>query len=287
MAATIINGKDVAAKLNAETKEMVAAKRAMGIVPCLTVILVGEDPASISYVTAKKKALMELGMEGKDITLSDTISETELLDIIKAENEDKSVHGILVQLPLPKHIRESIIMEAILPEKDVDCFSAVSIGRMLRGDTTFLPCTPHGVIVLLMESKIPLAGSHAVVVGRSNIVGKPLALLLARREANSTVTICHTGTRDLKQETLRADILIAAAGMPGLITGDMIKEGAAVIDVGVNRVADPSKKSGFSLKGDVVYEEALAKAGYITPVPGGVGPMTIAMLMRNVVLAAL
>ena len=252
-----------------------------GILPCLAVILAGDNAASLSYVRGKRKALLEAGMEGRDFRLSAAVSEDELLSLIASQNSDPSVHGILVQLPLPEHIREEAIINAIDPRKDVDCFHPLSLGKVLTGRHVFLPCTPQGIVVLLEQMNIPISGSHVVVVGRSNIVGKPLAMLLSRRELNATVTICHTGTRDLKSHTLRADILIAAAGMPGLIRGNMIKEDAAVIDVGVNRVLDPSSKKGYRLQGDVVFEEALEKAAWITPVPGGVGPMTIAMLMKN------
>jgi len=241
---------------------------------------VGEDPASVSYVRGKRKALAEAGMEGRDICLPEAVSEGELLSIIADLNTDVKVHGILVQLPLPAHIREEQVIEAITPGKDVDCFHPVSLGRLLRGRAGFLPCTPQGIVVLLEAMKIPVAGRHAVVVGRSNLVGKPLAMLLAGRGLNATVTICHTGTEDLASFTRQADILVAAAGKPGLITGGMIKKGAAVIDVGV------TKKGDRHLVGDVVFDEALQRAGWITPVPGGVGPMTVAMLMRNVVLAA-
>ena len=286
MAAIIIDGKAIAAKVSGETREKASLLKEQGITPCLGVILVGDDPASHSYVKAKQKALADAGMDGRDFRLPGTASEEELLSIIASLNEDKKVHGILVQLPLPRHIRETAVIDAILPQKDVDSFHPVSLGKLLQGEKGFLPCTPHGVVVLLKELNIPVSGSNTVIVGRSNIVGKPLALLLARKENNATVTICHTGTKNLSEHTLRADILIAAAGMPGLIKGDMVKQGAAVIDVGVNRVEDATAKAGFRLKGDVEYDEALERAGWITPVPGGVGPMTIAMLMRNVVEAA-
>lgn len=279
MAAIIIEGKEIAAKVREELKARVELLKQRGITPCLAVVLVGDDPGSVSYVKGKQKALAGAGMEGRDIRLPETIAEEELLSLIASLNADEAVHGILVQLPLPAHIREDLIISSIDPRKDVDCFHPVSLGKLLQGQSGFLPCTPHGVVVLLKELKIPVSGSHVVVVGRSNIVGKPLAMLLARKDLNATVTICHTGTRDLSSHTLQADILIAAAGMPGLIKGNMIKKGAAVIDVGVNM------ESG-RLVGDVVFDEALETAGWITPVPGGVGPMTIAMLMQNVVEAA-
>ena len=286
MAAIIIDGKAVGQKVREEAKQRTAVLREKGVVPCLAVVLAGEDPASVSYVTAKGKALAEAGMEGRDIRLSAGVSETELLAVIAELNRDTKVHGILVQLPLPKHINEDRVITAIDPEKDVDGFHPVSVGNMILGRPGFIPCTPHGVLVLLRELKIPLSGAHAVVAGRSNIVGKPLANLLASRSVNATVTICHTGTKDLSSYTLEADIVIAAAGKPGLITADMVRPGAAVIDVGVNRVPDTSTKSGYRLCGDVDFPAVAEKAGYITPVPGGVGPMTIAMLMQNVVQAA-
>ena len=285
MAAVIIDGKAVGQRVRDEAKQRTAVLLEKGVTPCLAVVLVGEDPASISYVTAKEKALAEAGMEGKDIRLPVDVPQTELLALIDGLNKDPKVHGILVQLPLPKHIDENLVITAIDPEKDVDGFHPVSVGNMVLGRPGFLPCTPHGVLVLLRELKIPISSAHAVVVGRSNIVGKPLANLLTRKDVNATLTVCHTGTKDLARHTLEADILIAAVGKPGLIAADMVKPGAAVIDVGVNRVPDATTKSGFRLCGDV--EAAVTeKAGYITPVPGGVGPMTIAMLMQNVVQAA-
>jgi methylenetetrahydrofolate dehydrogenase (NADP+)/methenyltetrahydrofolate cyclohydrolase len=285
MAATVIDGKAVAAKLRGEARDKTELLKKRGIVPCLAVVLVGEDPGSVSYVKGKQKALSDAGMDGRDIRLPETVSEAELLAVVDSLNADGKVHGILVQLPLPAHIREEVIINAINPKKDVDCFHPVSVGRLLLGQSGFLPCTPHGVVVLLRELKIPVSGKHVVVVGRSNIVGKPLAMLLARREQNATVTLCHTGTEDLPSHTRRADILVAAAGKAGLVKGDMIKEGAAVIDVGVNQAAGKTR-DGSRLVGDVVFDEALEKAGWITPVPGGVGPMTIAMLLQNVIEAA-
>jgi methylenetetrahydrofolate dehydrogenase (NADP+)/methenyltetrahydrofolate cyclohydrolase len=285
VAARIIDGKEIGKKIREEAKQRAAATREKGIVPWLAVFLVGEDPASVSYVTGKEKALAEADMESRDIRLPADIAENELLSLIATLNKDSAVHGILVQLPLPRHINEDRIITAIDPSKDVDGLHPVSMGNMILGRPGFLPCTPHGVLVLLREINIPLSGAHAVVVGRSNLVGKPLANLLARRDANATVTICHTGTTDLARHTLQADILIAAAGKPTLITPDMIRPGAAVIDVGVNRITDASKKSGFRLCGDV-DDAAAERAGYLTPVPGGVGPMTIAMLLHNVIQAA-
>jgi len=285
MAARIIDGKEIGAKVREDAKQRALVLQAKGIAPCLAVVLVGEDPASVSYVTGKERALAEAGMESRDIRLPAATTESELLSLIATLNNDAHIHGILVQLPLPSHINEDHVIAAINPSKDVDGLHPVSMGNMLLGRPGFLPCTPHGVLVLLREIKVPLSGAHAVVVGRSNLVGKPLANLLTRRDANATVTICHTGTKDLARFTLQADILIAAAGKPGLITPEMVRPGATVIDVGVTRVTDATKKSGFRLCGDV--DSAVAeKAGYFTPVPGGVGPMTIAMLLRNVIQAA-
>jgi methylenetetrahydrofolate dehydrogenase (NADP+)/methenyltetrahydrofolate cyclohydrolase len=284
--AVIIDGKAAAKKLQDRLRARTAVLGERGILPCLAVILAGENPASLSYVGAKEKALAEAGMGSRDFRLPEGTSQGELLSLIAELNADPLVHGILVQLPLPPHISEDSVIAAIDPAKDVDGFHPVSMGNMVLGRPGFLPCTPHGVLVLLREYGIPLSGAHAVVLGRSNIVGRPLANLLARREQNATVTLCHTGTRDLASITRQADILIAAAGKPGLVRADMIKEGAAVIDVGVNRVPDPQAKRGYRLRGDVDFEGAAEKAGFISPVPGGVGPMTIAMLLQNVVRAA-
>lgn len=286
MSATIIDGFQIAANVRARVAQKVSELKEKGIVPCLAVILVGEDPASVSYVTGKEKALAEVGMADKSIRLPADTTEEALLKLIGELNEDKSVHGILVQLPLPKHINEEKVIMAISPDKDVDGFHPVSVGNMVIGKKSYLPCTPHGVLVLLREMNIETKGAHAVVVGRSNIVGKPLSVLLARKDVNATVTICHTGTKDIAYYTKQADILIAAVGKPGVITADMIKPGAAVIDVGVNRIPDATKKSGFRLVGDVDFEAAKEVASFITPVPRGVGPMTIAMLMQNTLEAA-
>ncbi|GHV46995.1 bifunctional protein FolD [Spirochaetia bacterium] len=286
MPAIIIDGKAISLKVREEVKRRAGKLEPRGIVPCLAVILVGEDPASLSYVTAKEKALAEAEMASRDYRLAASTGEDELLALIGRLNADEQVHGILVQLPLPSHISEERVITAIDPRKDVDGFHPVSVGNMVLGRPGFLPCTPHGVLVLLRELRIPTAGAHAVVLGRSNIVGKPLANLLSRRDVNATVTICHTGTKELPSITRQGDILIAAAGRAGLVTADMVKEGAAVIDVGVNRVADSGAKKGYRLRGDVDYGPVAEKAAWITPVPGGVGPMTIAMLLQNVVEAA-
>ena len=281
MSATIIDGKAIAAQVRGEVAEKVSALKAKGITPCLAVILVGENPASVSYVTGKQKALAEVGMADRSLHLPESTTEEELLKIIDDLNKDTAVHGILVQLPLPEHINEEKVLLAIDPEKDVDGFHPMNVGNLVIGKKAFLPCTPHGIIVLLEKMGIETSGKHAVVIGRSNIVGKPVSLLLARKETNCTVTICHTGTKNMAEMTRQADILIAATGRPHTVTKDMVKPGAVVIDVGVNRIPDDTKKSGFRLTGDCDYADLLETASFITPVPGGVGPMTIAMLMLN------
>lgn len=286
MAAQIIDGKSIAQSIREEIKIKTEALKTKGITPCLAVILVGSNPASVSYVTGKQKALAEVGMNDRSVRLPESTTEQELISLIQELNADKSVHGILVQLPLPQHIDEEKIILAIDPAKDVDGFHPVNVGNLVIGKKTFLPCTPHGIIVLLKRMNIETDGKSAVVIGRSNIVGKPAALLLARKDLNATVTICHSGTKNIADITRRADILIAAAGRANIVTADMVKEGAAVIDVGVNRIPDASKKSGFRLAGDVDFENVKEKAAFITPVPGGVGPMTIAMLMANTLEAA-
>lgn len=286
MECKVIDGKAVAQDIRAQVAMRVEALKAKGVMPALSVILVGDNPASVSYVTGKQKALAEAGMVDKSIHLPESTSERELLDLIAKLNADPSVHGILVQLPLPKHINEEKVTLAIDPKKDVDGFHPVNMGNLLIGRKGFLPCTPHGVLILLERAGVQTNGARAAVIGRSNIVGKPMALLLSRKEYNSTVTLCHTGTKDLSAITREADIIIAAAGRPNTVTADMVKEGAVVIDVGVNRVPDASKKSGFRLVGDVDYEAIKQKASVITPVPGGVGPMTIALLMQNTIEAA-
>lgn len=286
MSATIIDGKAIAAQVRGEVAEKVSALKAKGITPCLAVILVGENPASVSYVTGKQKALAEVGMADRSFHLPESTTEEELLKIIDDLNKDTAVHGILVQLPLPEHINEEKVLLAIDPEKDVDGFHPMNVGNLVIGKKAFLPCTPHGIIVLLEKMGIETSGKHAVVIGRSNIVGKPVSLLLARKETNCTVTICHTGTKNMAEMTRQADILIAATGRPHTVTKDMVKPGAVVIDVGVNRIPDDTKKSGFRLTGDCDYADLLETASFITPVPGGVGPMTIAMLMFNTLESA-
>jgi methylenetetrahydrofolate dehydrogenase (NADP+)/methenyltetrahydrofolate cyclohydrolase len=257
-------------------------------VPGLGVILVGEDPASKSYVTAKERACEELGIYSDDNRLPAETSQEELLQMVKKMNADPKINGILVQLPLPKGLNESEVLLAIDPEKDVDGFHPMNIGKMMVGEKAFLPCTPHGVIQLLLRSGVTIEGAKVVIVGRSNIVGKPLANMLIQKNAkgNATVTVCHTRTKDLAHHTKQADIVIAAAGRPNTITADMVKEGVVVIDVGVNRVEDATKKKGYRLVGDVDFEAVKEKASFITPVPGGVGPMTITMLLFNTVESA-
>ena len=286
MSAIIIDGKQVAADIRAEVAQKVLELKKNGKNACLAVILVGENPASVSYVTGKQKALAEVGMQDRSVHLPENTSEEDLLKLIEQLNNDDTVHGILVQLPLPKHINEDKVIMAISPEKDVDGFHPVNVGNMMIGRPGFLPCTPHGIIVLLQRMGIETSGKHAVVIGRSNIVGKPVSVLLAQKSVNCTVTLCHTGTKNLSEITKQADIVVVASGHPHTLTGDMIKEGAVVIDVGVNRIPDPSKKSGFRLVGDCDFDDLKEKASFITPVPGGVGPMTIAMLMVNTLESA-
>jgi methylenetetrahydrofolate dehydrogenase (NADP+)/methenyltetrahydrofolate cyclohydrolase len=288
MTAKIIDGKQVAADMRAELKEEVAKLKEKGIVPGLGVILVGEDPASKSYVTAKERTCEELGIYSDDNRLPEETTQQELLALVEKMNKDPKIHGILVQLPLPKHLNEAEVLLAINPDKDVDGFHPTNVGKMVVGEKAFLPCTPHGVIQLLLRSGVTIEGANVVIVGRSNIVGKPLANMLIQKNAtgNATVTVCHTRTKDLADKTKQADIVIAAAGRPNMVTADMVKEGVVVIDVGVNRVEDATKKSGYRLVGDVDFEAVKEKASLITPVPGGVGPMTITMLMYNTVESA-
>ena len=276
--ATILNGKQVAAEIRAELKTRAEALRKDGIVPCLAVLLAGDDPASKIYVRNKKRACEEIGIESRELLFPENVTEEELIAQIRALNEDAAVDAMLVQLPLPKHIDEARVLAEIAPEKDADGFHVVNAGRLFTGQTSVLPCTPAGCMELLRRANVEFSGKHAVVVGRSNIVGKPMAMLLLNEHC--TVTICHSRTKDLARFTRDADILVAAVGRPGIITGEMIKPGAAVIDVGINRL-----ESG-KLMGDVDFASAEPVAGAITPVPGGVGPMTIAMLMQNAILAA-
>ncbi len=285
---TIIDGKKVAADIRAELKIKIdQLKTEDKALPGLVTILVGEDPASKVYVRMKHKACDEVGINSKAEVLDASITENELLKLIEQYNNDPLFHGILVQLPLPKHINEDAVIEAISPAKDVDGFHPKNVGKMVIGKETFFPCTPHGVVELLQRYNIETKGKHVVVVGRSNIVGKPVAnLLLQKKEgANAIVTVCHSAAEDLSYHTKQADILIAAIGRPEFIKEEMVKEGCVVIDVGVNRVDDSTSKKGYKLVGDVDFENVSKKASHITPVPGGVGPMTIAMLLKNTYLA--
>jgi len=289
MSARIIDGKLIAQQIRAELKQEVARlQREQGITPGLGVVLVGDDPASASYVTAKETACAEIGIYSDDNRLPADTAQEALLALVDRLNRDPRIHGILVQLPLPRHLDESAVLQAIDPDKDVDGFHPVNVGRMVLGERAFISCTPHGVIQLLQRSGVALDGAHVVIVGRSNIVGKPLANLLVQKGplGNATVTVCHTHTRDLARHTLQADIVVAAAGRPKTITADMIRAGAVVIDVGVNRIPDASRKSGFRLVGDVDFDAVKEKASLLTPVPGGVGPMTITMLLHNTVESA-
>ena len=289
MAAEIIDGKKIAETIRAELgEEIERLKTEHQVTPGLAVVLVGEDPASQSYVRMKNKACQKLGMYSEQHTLPAETSEQELLELVKSLNCNEKIHGILVQLPLPDHIDEHKVIETILPEKDVDGFHPVNIGKVLIGLDGFRPCTPYGVQKMLSYSGIDPAGKHVVVVGRSNIVGKPIAAMLMQKqkEANATVTVCHSRTKDLAAVTRQADILIAAIGRAEMITADMVSEGVVVIDVGMNRVDDPGSKRGYKLVGDVKFDEVSQKCKAISPVPGGVGPMTITMLLYNTVQSA-
>jgi methylenetetrahydrofolate dehydrogenase (NADP+) / methenyltetrahydrofolate cyclohydrolase len=278
MSAQIIDGKKVAADIQEGLKKEIADLKARGIDPCLAVVLVGENPASKKYVASKEKTCVQLGIASVAHKMPETSTQEELINLIATLNNDKKVHGILVQLPLPKGLDEKEVMNRISPEKDVDGFGPQSLGRLVLDEPGFLPCTPHGAMKMLDAYGIDPSGKHAVVLGRSVIVGKPLALLLLRK--NATVTICHSRTADLRQECLRGDILCVAIGKPKFVKGDWIKEGAAVIDIGINVTAEGK------IVGDVDFDAAKERAGFITPVPGGAGPMTIAMLMYNTVQAA-
>ncbi|MFI8714892.1 bifunctional methylenetetrahydrofolate dehydrogenase/methenyltetrahydrofolate cyclohydrolase FolD [Brevibacillus brevis] len=278
MAATILQGKEVAQSIRAELANEVAELKKQGVVPGLTVVIVGDDPASHSYVRGKAKGCEEVGISSEIIRKDGDITEEELLVIIQQLNENPNVNGILVQLPLPAHISEHAVIEAIAPEKDVDGFHPISIGNMVLGNDTMLPCTPHGIIELIKRTGTQMAGKHAVVIGRSNIVGKPVSLLL--QQENATVTMCHSRTQNLEEYTQKADILVVATGRAHMIGKEHVKPGAVVIDVGVNRI-----ETG-KLVGDVKFDEVKEVASFITPVPGGVGPMTITMLLKNTVAAA-
>jgi len=288
MSAKILNGKEISAEMREELKQEIVELKAQGVTPGLGVLLVGDDPASRSYVTAKEKCCADLGMYSSEKKLPATASREEILAEVNAFNNDAAVHGILVQLPLPDASIEQEVIDTIKPEKDVDGFHPVSVGRMMLGQETFLPCTPHGVLHMLKRSGIQAEGAHVVVLGRSNIVGRPLSNMLSLKSdlGNATVTLCHTRTKNTADLTRQADIVIVAAGRPNTLTPDMVKDGAVVIDVGVNRVEDSSKKRGYRLAGDADYDGLLGKVSAITPVPGGVGPMTITMLMVNTVESA-
>ena len=276
--AQLIDGKAIAAEITEEMRLRAQALREKGIVPCLAVILAGNDPASEIYVRNKRRACKRAGIESRMIRLDQSVSREEILREIHALNQDPAVHAVLVQLPLPGHLDETEILSAVLPEKDADGFHPLNAGRLLTGEKGVLPCTPAGCMELLRRTGVSLSGAEAVVIGRSNIVGKPMSLLLLRE--NCTVTLCHSRTKNLAEHVRRADVVICAVGRPGLVTGEMIKPGATVIDVGINRLADGR------VVGDADFESVSAVAGALTPVPGGVGPMTIAMLMKNAILAA-
>lgn len=289
MSAKIIDGKKVAKLIRDEVRQDVADWMEAGYrAPFLQVVLVGNDPASDVYVGAKTRACKEVGIETDTMRLPDTISAKELKKVIGNLNNDNSVDGILVQLPLPTHLSADDVIESIDYRKDVDGFHPMNVGRLTIGQPSFQSCTPAGIFELLKHYSIPTKGKHAVVVGASNIVGRPVSILLSREESigKATTTVCHKYTKDLTQHTISADILVVAAGQPNLIRGEMVKEGVVVIDVGINRVADESKDKGYSLVGDCHFESVKEKASWITPVPGGVGPMTVAMLMKNTLLAA-
>ena len=288
MSAKLIDGKSISADIRNELKHKINDLNKNGIIPGLGVILVGDDPASKSYVSAKERACESIGIYSDDNRYSSKITENDLLDKIESLNNDPKIHGILVQLPLPPHINSTLVLNAITPNKDVDRFHPVNVGKMMIGEDSFLPCTPHGIIQLLKRCNIETKGKHAVVIGRSNIVGKPIANMLFQKnmDTNATVTICHTSTNNLKDFTRTADIIIVASGQPNTLTSDMVKPGVVIIDVGVNRVEDVSKKNGFRLVGDVDFDGLFDIASAITPVPGGVGPMTITMLLYNTVKSA-
>ncbi|MDX1393602.1 MAG: bifunctional 5,10-methylenetetrahydrofolate dehydrogenase/5,10-methenyltetrahydrofolate cyclohydrolase [Gemmatimonadota bacterium] len=289
MRAKLIDGRKIAAEIRAEVAEDAAELTAVGVKPGLGVVLVGDDPASHVYVRMKTRACAEAGLHARDITPPADITQAELLAIVDDLNEDPAIHGILVQLPLPKHLNEREVTERILPSKDVDGFHPVNQGRMAQGDPdAFRPATPAGVQELIKRTGVDTTGKHVVIVGRSNIVGMPMSTIMLQKEpgANATVTVAHSRTVDLPSITRQGEILIVGVGVPEIVKGDMVREGAVVIDVGVNRVDDPTTERGYRLVGDVEFEAAAERADWITPVPGGVGPMTIAMLLRNTVTAA-
>lgn len=287
--AKILSGKELAEKMRQEMKsEIDELKMHHNLVPGLAVVLIGDNPASLSYVKGKEKACARVGILSREYKFDADYKEEQLLKLIRELNHDPLIHGILVQLPLPEHINEEEILYAIDPTKDVDGFHPVNIGKMMIGAPSFLPCTPHGIQQLLLRNNIEISGKHVVIVGRSNIVGKPLAMILVQKNpgANATVTMCHTRTKNMAEITNLADILVVAAGRPHTVNANMVKQGAVVIDVGVNRVEDKSKKRGYRLIGDVEFDEVSEKASAISPVPGGVGPMTITMLLHNTIQSA-
>lgn len=287
MTAKIVSGQEIAAQVYAELRERIQRLKERGVLPGLAMVRVGEDPASVSYMKQKEKSSQDLGIYSETIVFPEDTPEVRLLEEIRRLNADPKFHGIIVQLPLPRHIAPRQVIEAIDPQKDVDCFHPVNVGKLLIGEPYLLPCTPHGVWQILRRSGYSPEGRHVVICGRSNINGKPLFAILIQKKAgaNATVTVCHTGTPNLAHFTRQADILIVAMGTPRAITADMVREGAVVIDVGVNRVPDPTKKAGFRLVGDTDFEALVEKVAAITPVPGGVGPMTVAMLLWNTVTA--
>lgn len=285
--AKIIDGRALSAEIRSEVKAAVNNRLASGKrAPYLVVILIGDDPGSASYVRGKARASAEVGIKSDTLKYDASISESEVLEIVHRLNEDDSVDGILVQLPLPDHIDERKVIKAIDPAKDVDCFHPESVGNLVIGIDGFKPATPAGIVEMLVRSGIETSGKHCVIIGRSNIVGKPLANLLLKKGLDCTVTVCHSRTKNLQSIAIQADILVAAIGRPNFVTGDMVKPGAVVIDVGINRVDDPGSERGYRLVGDVDFEAASKKASFITPVPGGVGPMTIAVLLQNTLRAA-
>lgn len=289
MSAKILDGKALAQTMREEMKqEIEELKKTKNLTPGLAVVLVGEDPASVSYVTGKRKACAHVGIYSREENHPASMRESDLLKLVEELNRDEQVHGILVQLPLPDHIDETQVLHAMDPAKDVDGFHPFNVGQMMIGEDTFLPCTPHGIQQMLMRSGIETESRHVVIVGRSNLVGRPLANILLQKKphANATVTVCHSRTKDIGAYTRQADILVAAIGRANTITADMVSEGAVVIDVGVNRIPDASRKRGYRLVGDVDFESIREKAGAITPVPGGVGPLTITMLLHNTIKAA-
>jgi methylenetetrahydrofolate dehydrogenase (NADP+)/methenyltetrahydrofolate cyclohydrolase len=285
----LLDGNAASKEIRAEVAEgVVEMQQKHAITPGLAVVLVGDDPASAIYVRNKGRACQEVGISNETIHLPETTSQEELLEVVANLNRDSRIHGILVQMPLPRHIDEDKVVMAVRPDKDVDSLHPINVGRLVQGNSDFVPCTPGGVQQLILRNGYDFDGKHVVICGRSNIVGKPLAMLLMQKQegANATVTVCHTGTGDLGGMTRNADILIAAVGRPGAITSDMVKEGAVVADVGINRVPDSTRKRGYRLVGDVDFEAVSEKVEAITPVPGGVGPMTIAMLLVNTLTAA-